>query len=275
MAIRSLEHVWVNCNFKETQLEPIRIGQPVNLRVDAYPGKVFRGRVSGFSPGTGAATALLPPQNATGNFVKIVQRLPVRVDVIGGNSPDTPLFAGMSVEPRICHPRGARGTARRPAAPGELPGRIRPAVAGVARVGTVEIRELRPLRLAWRARGPPLRPSGAFSPAGRRGWWTPSPRGKARRRGKRSRLSPRPRGRGGVGAPPVRNAFVKRSSLASPGRSKGRHGRSRGPRTPAAIGLRLPRSRWPSRPPRRWRSSRRTSRGSEGPVAGSPDPSMP
>ena len=101
MAIRSLEHVWVDCNFKETQLEPIRIGQPVDLRVDAYPGKVFRGRVSGFSPGTGAATALLPPQNATGNFVKIVQRLPVRVDVIGGNPPDTPLFAGMSVEPRI------------------------------------------------------------------------------------------------------------------------------------------------------------------------------
>jgi hypothetical protein len=63
--------------------------------------RASRGRVTGFSPGTGAATALLPAQNATGNFVKIVQRLPVRVDVIGGNPPETPLFAGMSVESRI------------------------------------------------------------------------------------------------------------------------------------------------------------------------------
>jgi membrane fusion protein (multidrug efflux system) len=101
MAIRSLEDIWIDCNFKETQLEPIRIGQPVDVRVDAYPGKVFRGRVTGFSPGTGAATALLPPQNATGNFVKIVQRLPVRIDLIDGNPPDAPLFAGLSVVPRI------------------------------------------------------------------------------------------------------------------------------------------------------------------------------
>ncbi len=101
LAIRSFKDIWIDCNFKETQLEPIRIGQRVELRVDAYPGRVFRGRVSGFSPGTGAATALLPPQNATGNFVKIVQRLPVRVDLVEGNPPETPLFAGMSVEPRI------------------------------------------------------------------------------------------------------------------------------------------------------------------------------
>ena len=101
LAIRSLQEVWIDCNFKETQLEPIRIGQPVDIRVNAYPGKVFRGRVTGFSPGTGAATALLPAQNATGNFVKIVQRLPVRVDLIDGNPPDTPLFVGLSVEPRI------------------------------------------------------------------------------------------------------------------------------------------------------------------------------
>jgi membrane fusion protein, multidrug efflux system len=101
LAIRSLEDIWIDCNFKETQLEPIRIGQPVEVRVDAYPAKIFRGRVTGFSPGTGAATALLPAQNATGNFVKIVQRLPVRVDLIGGNPPDTPLFAGLSAQPRI------------------------------------------------------------------------------------------------------------------------------------------------------------------------------
>jgi membrane fusion protein (multidrug efflux system) len=101
MAIRSFHEVWIDGNFKETQLEPIRIGLPVAIRVDAYPGKVFRGRVTGFSPGTGATTALLPAQNVTGNFVKIVQRLPVRVDPIDPNPPDTPLFAGLSVEPRI------------------------------------------------------------------------------------------------------------------------------------------------------------------------------
>jgi membrane fusion protein (multidrug efflux system) len=101
LAIRSFDDVWVDCNFKETQLAPIRIGQPVDIRVDAYPGKVFRGRVSGFSPGTGSSTALLPAQNATGNFVKIVQRLPVRVDLVGGNPPDTPLFIGLSATPRV------------------------------------------------------------------------------------------------------------------------------------------------------------------------------
>ncbi len=101
LAVRSFTDIWIDCNFKETQLDPIRIGHRAEIRVDAYPGKVFRGRVTGFSPGTGAATALLPPQNATGNFVKIVQRLPVRVTLDEPNPPETPLFAGMSVEPRI------------------------------------------------------------------------------------------------------------------------------------------------------------------------------
>jgi membrane fusion protein (multidrug efflux system) len=101
MAIRSFQEVWIDCNFKETQLESIRIGQPVDIYVDAYPHKVFAGRVSGFSPGTGATMALLPPQNATGNFVKIVQRLPVRVELVGGNPPDTPLFVGLSATPRV------------------------------------------------------------------------------------------------------------------------------------------------------------------------------
>ncbi len=101
LAIRAFDDTWIDCNFKETQLEPIRIGQPVDLTLDAYPGKVFRGRVSGFSPGTGSSTALLPAENATGNFVKIVQRLPVRVDLVGGNPPDTPLFCGLSVVPSI------------------------------------------------------------------------------------------------------------------------------------------------------------------------------
>jgi membrane fusion protein (multidrug efflux system) len=101
LAIRSFDEVWVDANFKETQLEPIRIGQPVDLYVDAYPGRVFRARVSGFNPGTGAAMALLPAQNATGNFVKIVQRLPVRIDLVGGNPKDTPLFIGLSAVPHV------------------------------------------------------------------------------------------------------------------------------------------------------------------------------
>jgi membrane fusion protein (multidrug efflux system) len=101
MAIRSSEDIWIDCNFKETEIEPIRIGHPVDLLVDAYPGKVFPARVTGFNPGTGASLALLPAQNATGNFVKIVQRLPVRVELIGGNPKETPLFVGLSCVPYI------------------------------------------------------------------------------------------------------------------------------------------------------------------------------
>ena len=101
MAIRSSDEIWVDCNFKETQIEPIQIGHPVDLHVDAYPGKVFRARVTGINPGTGSSLALLPPQNATGNFVKIVQRLPVRVELVGPNPKDTPLFVGLSCVPYI------------------------------------------------------------------------------------------------------------------------------------------------------------------------------
>ncbi|WP_165074337.1 HlyD family secretion protein [Paludisphaera rhizosphaerae] len=101
MAIRSFQEVWIDCNFKETQLESIRVGQPVELEVDAYPHKVFHGRVTGFSPGTGSSMSLLPAQNATGNFVKIVQRLPVKVELIGGNPPVTPLFIGLSARPHV------------------------------------------------------------------------------------------------------------------------------------------------------------------------------
>lgn len=101
MAIRSSSEIWVDCNFKETQLDPIRIGHPVDLHLDAYPGRVFKGRVTGFSPGTGQSLALLPAQNATGNYVKIVQRLPVRVELTEPNPSDTPLFVGLSVVPYV------------------------------------------------------------------------------------------------------------------------------------------------------------------------------
>ena len=101
LAVRSLEEVWVDCNFKETQLDLIEIGQPVDLYFDAYPGKVFQARVTGFNAGTGSSLALLPPQNATGNFVKIVQRLPVRVELVGAVPKETPLFIGLSCVPYI------------------------------------------------------------------------------------------------------------------------------------------------------------------------------
>ena len=71
MAIRSLTEIWIDANFKETQLAGLRIGQPVDIHVDMYGNRHhFRGRITGFTMGTGSTLALLPPQNATGNFVK-------------------------------------------------------------------------------------------------------------------------------------------------------------------------------------------------------------
>jgi membrane fusion protein (multidrug efflux system) len=102
MAIRSLSEIWIDANFKETQLRDLRIGQPVDLYVDMYGGKqVFKGRVAGFTMGTGSTLALLPAQNATGNFVKIVQRLPVRIELEGYDSDKDPLFVGTSVIPYV------------------------------------------------------------------------------------------------------------------------------------------------------------------------------
>jgi membrane fusion protein (multidrug efflux system) len=84
MAIRSLDEIWIDANFKETQLRDLRIGQAVDVYVDMYGDRqMFNGRISGFTIGTGSTLALLPPQNATGNFVKIVQRLPVRIELEG------------------------------------------------------------------------------------------------------------------------------------------------------------------------------------------------
>ncbi len=94
-------YVWVAANYKETQVDDIRIGMPVDLHVDAYPHRVFHGRVAGFSPGTGLSQSLLPPENATGNYVKVTQRLPVRIELTEPNPDDTPLFAGLSVVPHV------------------------------------------------------------------------------------------------------------------------------------------------------------------------------
>jgi len=102
MALRSLTDIWVDANFKETQLRNLRIGQPVELDVDMYGRhRRFQGRVSGFTMGTGSTLALLPAENATGNFVKVVQRLPVRIELINYDPKVAPLFIGLSVTPYV------------------------------------------------------------------------------------------------------------------------------------------------------------------------------
>jgi membrane fusion protein (multidrug efflux system) len=102
MAIRSLNEIWVDANFKETQLRDLRIGQPVDLYVDMYGSRqTFKGRIAGFTMGTGSTLALLPAQNATGNFIKVVQRLPVRIELVGYDAEKNPLFIGTSVVPEV------------------------------------------------------------------------------------------------------------------------------------------------------------------------------
>jgi membrane fusion protein (multidrug efflux system) len=102
MALRSLTEIWIDANFKETQLAKLRIGQPVDVDVDMYgTRRRFRGRISGFTMGTGSTLALLPAENATGNFVKVVQRLPVRIELTDYNPDTTPLFIGLSVTPHV------------------------------------------------------------------------------------------------------------------------------------------------------------------------------
>jgi membrane fusion protein (multidrug efflux system) len=98
LAVRSLTEIWIDANFKETQLADLRIGQRVRSEVDMYGSRrEFEGRITGFTMGTGQTLSLLPAQNATGNFVKIVQRLPVRVELTDYDSDKAPLFVGLSV----------------------------------------------------------------------------------------------------------------------------------------------------------------------------------
>ncbi|USI75176.1 HlyD family secretion protein [Sphingomonas morindae] len=98
---------YVVANYKETQAERIRPGQPVSIRIDAFGGAALHGRVDGFAPATGAQFALLPPDNATGNFTKIVQRLPLRITLDPGQARAAGLRPGMSVE-TVVDTRSAR-----------------------------------------------------------------------------------------------------------------------------------------------------------------------
>jgi membrane fusion protein, multidrug efflux system len=110
MAVRSLTEIWIDANFKETQLADLRIGQRVRCEVDMYGGRrTFDGRITGFTMGTGQTLALLPPQNATGNFVKIVQRLPVRIELTDYDPDKVPLFVGLSVAPYVYYREPPKG----------------------------------------------------------------------------------------------------------------------------------------------------------------------
>ncbi len=100
LAIVPLDDVWVTANFKETQLRDVRVGQPVLIDVDAY-GTTYRGRVESIAAATGARFSLLPPENATGNFVKVVQRVPVRITLEQYDPAAQVLRPGMSVEATI------------------------------------------------------------------------------------------------------------------------------------------------------------------------------
>ena len=100
MAVVPIEGLWITANFKETQLEKMRVGQPVKITVDAY-NREYTGKVLRISGASGARFSLLPPENATGNYVKVVQRIPVRIELDPGQDNDHLLRQGMSVTPRV------------------------------------------------------------------------------------------------------------------------------------------------------------------------------
>jgi membrane fusion protein (multidrug efflux system) len=101
LALVPLDDIWVTANFKESQLRSIRPGQPVEIAVDAYGGRTYRGRVESIAAATGARFSLLPPENATGNYVKVVQRIPVKIVLEQGQDKEHLLRPGMSVVPTV------------------------------------------------------------------------------------------------------------------------------------------------------------------------------
>ena len=102
LSVIELKQVWVEANFKESQLRQLRIGQPVELVADVYGKKLpYHGTVEGLGAGTGAAFALLPAQNATGNWIKVVQRVPVRIKLDAAEVARQPLRVGLSMDARV------------------------------------------------------------------------------------------------------------------------------------------------------------------------------
>ena len=101
LTVVPLEGLWIEANYKETDLTHVRPGDPVVFQVDTYPGVKFRGEVESINAGTGAVFSLLPPENATGNYIKVVQRIPVRIRILDADGKKYPLRLGMSVVPVI------------------------------------------------------------------------------------------------------------------------------------------------------------------------------
>jgi len=101
LAVVPAHGLWVDANFKEDQLKRMRVGQAVEVRADVMPGRVFQGHVASLAPATGAQFSVLPPENATGNFTKVVQRVPVRVQFNGADGDLGVLRPGLSVTARI------------------------------------------------------------------------------------------------------------------------------------------------------------------------------
>ncbi|MEK7224900.1 MAG: HlyD family secretion protein [Bacteroidota bacterium] len=101
MSVVPLDDIWVVANYKETQLERVKPGQKVEIKVDTYPDKKFRGNVDSIMAGTGSIFSLFPPENATGNYVKVVQRIPVKIIFDKDSDPGHILRIGMSVESTI------------------------------------------------------------------------------------------------------------------------------------------------------------------------------
>ena len=101
MTVIPLDQVWITANFKETQIDGMRPGQPVTIEVDAYGGREFTGKVESMAAATGSRFSLLPPDNATGNFVKVVQRVPVKIVLDEGQDPEHVLRPGLSVVPTV------------------------------------------------------------------------------------------------------------------------------------------------------------------------------
>jgi membrane fusion protein (multidrug efflux system) len=101
MAVVDTKNIWVTANLKETQMTNVRLGQPVSIKVDSYPHEHFRGTVESIAPATGSTFALIPPDNATGNYTKVVQRVPVRIKIDQASDPNHLLRQGLSVEATI------------------------------------------------------------------------------------------------------------------------------------------------------------------------------
>jgi membrane fusion protein (multidrug efflux system) len=101
MAVVPLNDIWIVANYKETQLGKVKAGQKVEIKVDSYSGKTFKGTVDSIMAGTGSAFSLFPPENATGNYVKVVQRVPVKIILDKDTDPGHVLRVGMSIEPTI------------------------------------------------------------------------------------------------------------------------------------------------------------------------------